>query len=246
MTRTSLARLAAPLALVLTLAGCALNSPSVADISYNPGRYQDRTVSVEGTVTSAWGVPLVPFKLYKVDDGTGERPSWRTTAGHRSRDRASRSRAASATSPPSEARPSACTSSRRTSTSSDADRHRRPSRQLTKSVSQQEGQELRRVPENPGLLALLLVLRSLLRDPDDDGGHVVVWRGLAAPLGHGCEDRVDDGLGGKVARSADHFEQALRGEFLAGLVHRLEHAVRAEHEHVARLQPKRHFVAIDP
>ena len=24
------------------------------------------------SVTSSWGVPLVPFKLYKVDDGTGE------------------------------------------------------------------------------------------------------------------------------------------------------------------------------
>jgi hypothetical protein len=72
MTRTSLARLAAPLALVLTLAGCALHSPSIADIKYNPGHYQDRTVSVEGVVTSSWGVPLVPFKLYKVDDGTGE------------------------------------------------------------------------------------------------------------------------------------------------------------------------------
>ena len=72
MTRTSLARLAAPLALVLTLAGCALHSPSIADIKNNPGAYQDRTVSVEGVVTSSWGVPLVPFKLYKVDDGTGE------------------------------------------------------------------------------------------------------------------------------------------------------------------------------
>ena len=71
MTRLSLARLAAPLALALALGGCALN-PSIADIKYNPGRYQDRTVSVEGTVTSAWGVPLVPFKMYKVDDGTGE------------------------------------------------------------------------------------------------------------------------------------------------------------------------------
>ena len=27
---------------------------------------------VDGTVTSSWGVPLVPFKMYKVDDGTGE------------------------------------------------------------------------------------------------------------------------------------------------------------------------------
>ena len=23
-------------------------------------------------VTSSWGVPMVPFKVYKVDDGTGE------------------------------------------------------------------------------------------------------------------------------------------------------------------------------
>ena len=39
---------------------------------YNPGRYQNHTVTVDGVVTSSWGVPLVPFKLYKVDDGTGE------------------------------------------------------------------------------------------------------------------------------------------------------------------------------
>ena len=70
--RTSIGRLAAPLALVLALGGCALRSPSIADIKYNPGRYQDRTVAVEGVVTSAGGVPLVPFKMYKIDDGTGE------------------------------------------------------------------------------------------------------------------------------------------------------------------------------
>ena len=44
----------------------------VADLKYNPGRYYDKTVSIDGVVTSAWGVPLMPFKLYKVDDGTGE------------------------------------------------------------------------------------------------------------------------------------------------------------------------------
>ena len=71
MTRLSLARLAAPVALTLALGGCALN-PSIADIKYNPGRYQDRTVTINGTVTSSWGVPLVPFRLYNVDDGTGE------------------------------------------------------------------------------------------------------------------------------------------------------------------------------
>jgi len=59
------------LALAFALTGCATRQ-SIAEIKYNPGHYQDRTVAVEGVVTSSWGVPLVPFKLYKVDDGTGE------------------------------------------------------------------------------------------------------------------------------------------------------------------------------
>jgi len=29
-------------------------------------------VAVEGVVTSSWGIPLVPFRMYKLDDGTGE------------------------------------------------------------------------------------------------------------------------------------------------------------------------------
>ena len=64
----------APLALALgLLAGCALSShPKIADLKYNPGRYRNRSVTVDGVVTSSWGIPLVPFKLYKVDDGTGE------------------------------------------------------------------------------------------------------------------------------------------------------------------------------
>lgn len=37
-----------------------------------PARYLDKTVSIEGRVTTSWGVPLVPFKFYKVEDGTGE------------------------------------------------------------------------------------------------------------------------------------------------------------------------------
>ena len=62
------------LTLALTLSGCALavRNTSVADLKYNPGRYYDKTVAIDGVVTSAWGVPLMPFKLYKVDDGTGE------------------------------------------------------------------------------------------------------------------------------------------------------------------------------
>lgn len=73
MTRT-VTRLVAPLTLVVMLSGCALSMsrPSVAELKYNPGRYQNRTVSIDGIVTSSWGVPLMPFKLYKVDDGTGE------------------------------------------------------------------------------------------------------------------------------------------------------------------------------
>ena len=70
--RTRMARLIASLAVAAALSGCALHSPSVADLKYNPGKYQNKTVSIDGVVTSSWGVPLVPFKLYKVDDGTGE------------------------------------------------------------------------------------------------------------------------------------------------------------------------------
>ena len=69
----SLAGLVAMLALAAAVSGCALNSrPSVAELKYNPGRYQNKTVAIDGIVTSSWGVPLVPFKMYKVDDGTGE------------------------------------------------------------------------------------------------------------------------------------------------------------------------------
>lgn len=72
--RIFIARLAAPLAIAAMLSGCALTTrrPTVAELKYNPGRYQDRQVAIEGVVTSSWGIPLVPFRLYKVDDGTGE------------------------------------------------------------------------------------------------------------------------------------------------------------------------------
>ena len=72
--RTALLRTLTTVILATTLAGCALTArrTSVAELKYNPGRYEDRTVSVEGVVTSSWGIPLMPYKLYKVDDGTGE------------------------------------------------------------------------------------------------------------------------------------------------------------------------------
>jgi hypothetical protein len=69
-----IAQVIAPLALTVMLSGCALavRTPSVAELKYNPGRYENKTVAVTGVVTSSWGLPLVPFKLYKVNDGTGE------------------------------------------------------------------------------------------------------------------------------------------------------------------------------
>jgi hypothetical protein len=72
--RNTLIRLIATSALALTFSGCALTTrnANVADLKYNPGRYHDKTVAIDGVVTSSWGIPLVPFKLYKVDDGTGE------------------------------------------------------------------------------------------------------------------------------------------------------------------------------
>src|SRR2546421_9341303 len=60
--------------LVVGSSACALSlrNPNIADLQRHPARYQDRTVSVSGVVTSSWGVPLVPFRMYKIDDGTGE------------------------------------------------------------------------------------------------------------------------------------------------------------------------------
>jgi len=71
---TKLYRLLALAALAVTVQACALSlrNPDIVDLQRHPGRYADRTVSISGVVTSSWGVPLVPFRFYKVDDGTGE------------------------------------------------------------------------------------------------------------------------------------------------------------------------------
>jgi hypothetical protein len=70
MNRAS--RLAVALLAAIVIAGCAARSVRIAELKDQPGRYDDRAVSVTGVVTSSWGIPLVPFQLYKVDDGTGE------------------------------------------------------------------------------------------------------------------------------------------------------------------------------
>lgn len=73
-TSRKLARLVSALGLAVVVSGCALSlrSPNIADLQRHPGRYQDHRVSVSGVVTQSWGLPLVPYRFYKVDDGTGE------------------------------------------------------------------------------------------------------------------------------------------------------------------------------
>jgi hypothetical protein len=60
--------------LALMLSGCALSlrNPDIVELQRHPGRYQDRIVSVSGVVTNSWGLPLLPFRFYRVNDGTGE------------------------------------------------------------------------------------------------------------------------------------------------------------------------------
>lgn len=67
-------RLIAPLVALVLASGCALalRSPSIGELKQNPARFHDKTVSVDGVVTSSWRVPLVPFRVYRIDDGTGE------------------------------------------------------------------------------------------------------------------------------------------------------------------------------
>ena len=72
--KKTITRAIAAVGTAVMLSGCAasLRNPDIADVQRNSGHYTDRTVTIDGQVTNSWGVPLVPFKLYKVDDGTGE------------------------------------------------------------------------------------------------------------------------------------------------------------------------------
>ena len=59
-------------ALVVSSTACAASVRRISDLQHNPARYQDRSVTVNGVVTSSWGVPLLPFRFYRVGDETGE------------------------------------------------------------------------------------------------------------------------------------------------------------------------------
>ena len=73
MSRVRFVVPALALALVTSLSACAtFRTPSISQLQSNPGRYVDKGVTVEGVVTSSWGIPMVPFKGYRVSDGSGE------------------------------------------------------------------------------------------------------------------------------------------------------------------------------
>jgi hypothetical protein len=54
------------------IAGCAARGVRIAELKDMPTKYDNKAVSITGTVTNSWGIPLVPFQFYQIDDGTGE------------------------------------------------------------------------------------------------------------------------------------------------------------------------------
>ena len=71
MTKFSRLFSVALLAAVLAT-GCAARGVRIAELKDQPDKYDDKQVSVTGVVTKSWGIPLLPFQLYNVDDGSGE------------------------------------------------------------------------------------------------------------------------------------------------------------------------------
>ncbi len=58
------------LLVVLALFTSACASASIAQIQTNPAKYYNKSVTVSGTVTSSWNIPLVPFHFYRINDGS--------------------------------------------------------------------------------------------------------------------------------------------------------------------------------
>ena len=67
-----LSRITFLIALSALISGCALRSPDIDDLQRDPWKYQDKSVQIDGVVTSSWGAPLLPMRFYRVSDGTGE------------------------------------------------------------------------------------------------------------------------------------------------------------------------------
>jgi len=70
-TAPGLLRLCAALLTSAALTGCA-TSATIQQIRTDPGRYQNKSVNVAGTVSRSVGSPLLPVQFYTLSDGTGE------------------------------------------------------------------------------------------------------------------------------------------------------------------------------
>ena len=72
--RVNIALLALVVFTALFAAACPKRT-SIADIEADPSRFNNKTVSVAGTVTDSWGlnIPGTPIRggAYKISDGTG-------------------------------------------------------------------------------------------------------------------------------------------------------------------------------
>ena len=72
MTTNGLNRSFLTLCLLPLLAVCACSTPLTIDqIHATPGRYNERPVTVAGTVTQTFALPIFGQSLVRIDDGTG-------------------------------------------------------------------------------------------------------------------------------------------------------------------------------
>ena len=69
---TRVLRASAVLLASVVLTSCAARSVTINELKADPGRYQNKSVSVTGTVTTAFGASIVPVGMYTIQDGTGE------------------------------------------------------------------------------------------------------------------------------------------------------------------------------
>jgi hypothetical protein len=52
---------------------CACNAPlKIGQIAASPGSYNERQVTVRGTVTQTFAIPMIGQSLVRIDDGTGQ------------------------------------------------------------------------------------------------------------------------------------------------------------------------------
>jgi len=68
----SFPRLAVAIVCAFGMSACAARGVRIAELKDQPAKYENKSVAVSGTVTQSWGIPLVPFQLYNVDDGSGQ------------------------------------------------------------------------------------------------------------------------------------------------------------------------------